>query len=368
MDKRAFRMELKDVQPETGTFVGYLSTFGNTDAQGDVVERGAFSRTLDRWKQKGKPIPLLWQHSEVVGGIDARDASEDDHGLFVKGKLVMELQKSKEVLALLKAGIVNAMSIGYDVIQQAREGGVRKLKELRLYEGSLVLWPANENAEVIAVKKKQPDDENAALGDALGAVIDQAHQFLKAATTEVQSVIFPKKHWDDADECKKWLKSHDFKSGDVDETSTSWRFRQSDPGKYDRMRTVCLTPAGTSPGPDCRIEAIMGIVSKSEITSSASNTEYSPVTTTVDTTLAVKQTEDRALSAEIRAKLKEAIEALTPLLAESDSPNAAEGDSQEPGTDTPTPDPGEIPSEDEDAKELLTMVRELADNLRRKGP
>lgn len=343
-----------------------------------MVERGAFSRTLDRWKQKGKPIPLLWQHSEVVGGIDARDATEDDHGLFVKGKLVMELQKSKEVLALLKAGIVNAMSIGYDVIQQAREGGVRKLKELRLYEGSLVLWPANENAEVIAVKKKQPDDENAALGDALGAVIDQAHQFLKAATTEVQSVIFPKKHWDDADECKKWLKSHDFKSGDVDETSTSWRFRQSDPGKYDRMRTVCLTPTATAPGPDCKVEAIMGIknaASEDAADSRSTTTGYGPTTITVtsDTVTAgtyttVKETEDRALSAEIRAKLKEAIEALTPLLAESDSPNAAEGDSQEPGTDTPTPDPGELPSEDEDAKELLTMVRELADNLRRKGP
>jgi hypothetical protein len=293
-EDKDFRMDVKELQTEAGTFTGYLSTFGNTDQQGDVVERGAFSRTLDRWRQKGKQIPLLWQHQELIGGISADDAVEDEHGLFIRGELEMKDPKSQIILEHMRKGRVNAMSIGYDVIQHSFEGKIRRLKELRLFEGSLVLWPANESAEIIAVKKKHPDDEDEALSDALLAVTEKANEYLKP--------------------------------------------------------TIIAT-------------------------NNAASTGYGPQTTTThwDSTTSgypdtVKQTEDRALSAELRAKLKDAIEALTPLLAESDSPNAAEGDSQEPGTDTPTPDPGELPSEDEDAKELLAIVRELADNLRRKGP
>lgn len=384
MDKRAFRMEVKELEAETGTFTGYLSVFGNEDAQGDVVERGAFKRTLDKWRRKARPIPLLWQHQEVIGGIEPRDAVEDDHGLLVKGKLVMELQKAREVLALMRANVVNAMSIGYDVIQQARDGTVRRLKELRLYEGSLVLWPANEQAEVLVVKNVSPGE---------------------AKQMEVQSVIFPKKHWDDVADCKQWLKDHDFKSSDVDETSTSWRFRQRDPGDFSRMRTVCLTPRGTAPGPDCRIEAIVGMPKSDEAEatkeaidgdvemlaavvagikerfSEASNTTplSQPVTVTVtdsdggnytyttdSITFSTDSTTGPAISEATKAGIRDAADELLALLGMGSATDGAASTDLGPGKQNGASDSGDDHSDDAELQELAKAVRGLAEKLTRR--
>jgi HK97 family phage prohead protease len=76
---------------------------------------------------------------------------------------------------------------------------------------------------------------------------------------EVQTLIFPKAHWDSAQECKDWAKEHDFKTGDVDETEESWRLRQRDPDDFSRMRTICINPSDAEPGSDdCKVKAVGG--------------------------------------------------------------------------------------------------------------
>lgn len=75
---------------------------------------------------------------------------------------------------------------------------------------------------------------------------------------EIQSLIFPKAKWDSAADARKWCRDHGFKSSKLDETETSYRFRQRDPGDFQRMRIICLAPGRDTPMEDCRVKAVGG--------------------------------------------------------------------------------------------------------------
>ncbi len=132
-----------------GTFEGYGAVFGNTDRDGDVVERGAFAASL-----KERMPALLWQHNakEPIGRFDV--VREDAKGLYVKGRLSMT-GRGAEAYDLLKLGALNGLSIGF-VTKEAlrnRATGTRTIKRAELMEVSLVTFPANELARVSAVKQ-----------------------------------------------------------------------------------------------------------------------------------------------------------------------------------------------------------------------
>lgn len=147
-DRRLF-IKIKAVA-EDGTFEGLLSPYGNVDQGGDVVERGAFAKSL---KENGGKVPLLWQHNsdEPIGMLELIDS---DEGLKCKGTLALEVPKAAEAYALLKRGIVRGLSIGYVTVKDAIEAGVRRLKELRLLEGSVVTFPMNLQAVIQSVKAR----------------------------------------------------------------------------------------------------------------------------------------------------------------------------------------------------------------------
>ena len=169
-DKGTKRMELKHLDfgfevkqiSDEGDFEGYASTAGNVDRGGDIVEPGAFRASLDRYASKGKMPKMLWQHDpgKVVGVWEAM--MEDDKGLYVKGRVLKELQLGKELYTLMKAGAIDSMSIGYRTIDAEFEGPggqVRRLKELELFEVSLVTFPMNEEAMITHVKHLQSKGE-----------------------------------------------------------------------------------------------------------------------------------------------------------------------------------------------------------------
>jgi hypothetical protein len=138
-----------------GSFVGWGSVYDNVDIGGDTVMPGAFTKTLSN----GGTFPLLWQHDSrsPIGTVKAMDAT---HGLQVQGQLLMSLQKAQEAYALLKAGVIKGLSIGYDTINSANlANGVRQLTELKLWEISLVTFPMNEAATVGSVKGSDDDPE-----------------------------------------------------------------------------------------------------------------------------------------------------------------------------------------------------------------
>lgn len=149
MDHKSFRFEVKEINDQ-GQFTGYASVFGNEDLDGDIVVKGAFKRTIDH--NKGV-VPILWQHDQKEPiGINTYMV-EDDHGLLVTGQLAVDTELGSRARSLLKLGAIKGLSIGYQVVQSAKgDKGVRLLKELRLFEYSVVTFPANPAAQVDAIK------------------------------------------------------------------------------------------------------------------------------------------------------------------------------------------------------------------------
>lgn len=149
MKHQAVALELKREPDQDGTFEGYASVFGVVDQGMDVVARGAFMKTLGK-----RRVKMLWQHdmAQPIGVWD--DIQEDERGLFVRGRLLKEVDKGREAMALLRAGAIDSMSIGYRTIEAMpeAEGRVRKLTEVDLYEISLVTFPMLPDAKVTAVK------------------------------------------------------------------------------------------------------------------------------------------------------------------------------------------------------------------------
>ncbi len=160
MDTKDFTFEIKAVD-EQGVFEGALSVYNIVDEGGDVVEPGAFTKTL---QEGGGVVPLLWQHDakQPIGTLELRDSPT---ALLAKGKLVLAVPKAREAYELLKGRALRGLSIGYKAVKQAIDpsGEIRRLKELRLFEGSLVSVPMNPAAVVTAVKSQEPDPDMEAI-------------------------------------------------------------------------------------------------------------------------------------------------------------------------------------------------------------
>ena len=150
---------------DDGAFEGYASTFGNVDQGYDVVMPGAFAKSLAT--RPAPQIKMLWQHdpSQPIGVWT--DATEDSKGLYVKGRLLKQVAKGAEAHALMKAGVIDSMSIGYRTMEaDFTQSGVRQLKEVGLFEVSLVTFPMNDQATVTTVKDFNPRDVERGLREA----------------------------------------------------------------------------------------------------------------------------------------------------------------------------------------------------------
>lgn len=142
-----------------GTIKAYASVFGNIDSYGDVVEKGAFARTISEWKESGDTLPLLWGHNTLdpdfnIGGV--KSAVEDDHGLLIEAEFDLDNPKAAQVYRLCKGRRVRDLSFAFD-IAEAGEGKVddqpvRVLKDLDLFECSIVPYGANPETSIVAVK------------------------------------------------------------------------------------------------------------------------------------------------------------------------------------------------------------------------
>lgn len=139
---------------DDGTFEGYGSVFGNVDSYGDIVEAGAFAKSLAKRKAAG--VKLLWQHDTTQPIGVWEELKEDGKGLFGRGRLLIDVSpRAAEAYGLLKAGALDGLSIGYREIKtadHAEKPGVVRLIELDLREVSIVTFAANEKARVANVK------------------------------------------------------------------------------------------------------------------------------------------------------------------------------------------------------------------------
>jgi HK97 family phage prohead protease len=144
-------LELRGIAGD-GTFSGYASVFGEVDLGRDVIERGAFRRSIEERGAGG--IRMLYQHdpAEPIGAW--RTIREDQRGLYVEGVLAPGVARSREVHSLMKTGALDGLSIGFRTVKARTEPktGVRRILEADLWEISVVTFPMLPSARVSNVK------------------------------------------------------------------------------------------------------------------------------------------------------------------------------------------------------------------------
>lgn len=128
---------------------GYASSFRTTpDRQGQQIAKGAFTKSLANHEKRGTRPSMLWAHksSEVIGRwIDLR---EDAMGLFVRGRLNLAIGRARETAALIEAGDVGALSIGFYNVKSHMKNDAEVITEAELVEVSIVHLGADDEARI----------------------------------------------------------------------------------------------------------------------------------------------------------------------------------------------------------------------------
>jgi HK97 family phage prohead protease len=151
---KAVPLDLKSLT-DAGTFTGYGSVFSTADKVRDVVEPGAFEKSLKLWQSNGRSVPVLWQHKtdEPIGTWD--DLEEDDYGLLgTAGLWLEEAPYARLAHKGMKTKAITGLSIGYRVKREEfdKKSGNNRLLELDLVEISVVTNPAHDDARIEGVK------------------------------------------------------------------------------------------------------------------------------------------------------------------------------------------------------------------------
>ncbi len=143
---RTLTLQIKsDSLKDDGSFVGVATTFGNIDKAGDRIDPAAFDSSV------GGSVPILFSHDPAIPvGLGSLEKSGD--GILLKGQLNLETVAGREAYSNLKAGIIKALSIGFQLVKSALEGTTRVIKQGVIREVSLVLFPCNDRAQVLSVK------------------------------------------------------------------------------------------------------------------------------------------------------------------------------------------------------------------------
>lgn len=144
---------------EVGGISGFFSTYDKTpDSYGDIIEPGAFTKTIEKRKESGHPFPLCWNHdfSAVIGAVDSVEDTEK--GPYIEAHF-LDTQLAQDVRKAVQSGAIYQFSFAYDVLgarkptpEEEKAGVTQVLTEVEVYEVSVVTVPANQNAVVTEVK------------------------------------------------------------------------------------------------------------------------------------------------------------------------------------------------------------------------
>ena len=140
---------ISDVDVKKGIVTGYFSSFDNMDSDGDVIRKGAFSKTI---KENFQRVRHLLDHdaTKAVGKIQL--LQEDVKGLYYESKAGRHTL-GRDFLLMVEDGLINEHSIGFVTIKQKNMGGYNEITEVKLYEGSsLQGWGANEMTPITGMK------------------------------------------------------------------------------------------------------------------------------------------------------------------------------------------------------------------------
>lgn len=168
---------ISNLSPD-GSFEGYASLFGVVDMGQDLVMPGAFSESL--LKRGAGGVKMLWQHQAGQPIGSWQSIEEDARGLKVRGRLNLAVARAREILALMREGALDGLSIGFKTEKSVKDksSGVRQLTKLDLWEISVVTFPMLPEARISAVKRAPSPRTLAPRGD-LASKIRQAAALLR---------------------------------------------------------------------------------------------------------------------------------------------------------------------------------------------
>lgn len=149
--------ELRFAPDETGVISGYAATWGRPDSFGDVWVKGCFAASLEQHRAAGTKPLMLWAHDPTNPIGVWESFVEDSTGLKVEGRLCLEATAGRDAFALLKAGAVDGLSVGFRTVKAtALPKGGRRVEAAELIEVSCVARPAQGAARVTSVRSESP--------------------------------------------------------------------------------------------------------------------------------------------------------------------------------------------------------------------
>ncbi len=159
LEIKDFIGSVKDIDTKSRKITGYLSSFGNLDHDGDIIAKGAFTKSIN---ERIKDIFFLNQHNWNQPHGKFAMLVEDEKGLYFESNPLIDTSYSSDTLKLYEAGILKEHSIGFRTIQSDMDTktGVRTIKEVKLYEGSNVTLGANSDTPFTGFKSKNIKEVN----------------------------------------------------------------------------------------------------------------------------------------------------------------------------------------------------------------
>jgi len=157
---KTYDAHFKALDEKAGTFEALVSVFGNVDHIGDRVMPGAFTKSIEDWRAKGDPIPIIWSHqwndpNAHIGSADPADVEQTAKGLLIKGQLDLDNPFAAQVYRLIKDRRVKEWSFAYDTIDEKRaKDGANNLNVLDIIEAGPTLKGMNAETETITVKAR----------------------------------------------------------------------------------------------------------------------------------------------------------------------------------------------------------------------
>ena len=183
--------ELIDADEKAGIIKGYGSYFGNKDSDNDVIMKGAYKKTI---AENGERVKYLYQHdmNQPIGKMT--ELYEDDKGLVFVAEIA-KTQLGKDVVELMKSGVITENSVGIMPIQKNNKGDFREITEVKLYEISAVTLAANDQAKILDVKGNIDVDKLSKRYDNLtklirkGDISDQMGYAIEAEILKLKSLF-----------------------------------------------------------------------------------------------------------------------------------------------------------------------------------
>ena len=153
-NKKAVSGAPVDMEDGSRVITMYYSAFGNVDSDGDVIMPGSFTKTL---KENGpnatNRIWHLFNHSTDKPIAKPFEMMEDGFGLKARVKMP-NTTLGNDTYELYKEGHITEHSIGFQTIKSQAKSGYNEINEIKLFEGSSVLWGANANTPTVGVKSQ----------------------------------------------------------------------------------------------------------------------------------------------------------------------------------------------------------------------